>query len=51
VDDAFDSLEYESTPLHYACFGGHVKVVSELLAAGAQIESRDRVKLECDQSD
>jgi hypothetical protein len=31
------------TPLHIACADGAVGVVSELLAAGAQIEARDWV--------
>jgi ankyrin repeat protein len=39
----FDFLQYQETPLHCACWRGHVEVVSELLAAGAHIESRDSV--------
>jgi ankyrin repeat protein len=33
----------KKTPLHLACAHGAVGVVSELLAAGAQIEARDKV--------
>jgi ankyrin repeat protein len=31
------------TPLHWACEGGHVEVVSVLLSAGAALEARDEV--------
>jgi hypothetical protein len=33
----------KKTPLHFACAHGAVGVVSELLAAGAQIEALDLV--------
>ena len=32
-----------STPLHYACDGGHVKVVEMLLKHGADAEAKDNV--------
>jgi ankyrin repeat protein len=38
------------TPLHEACQGGHVEVVSVLLTAGANLEAIDNVSrclLEC----
>jgi ankyrin repeat protein len=38
-----DSLEDEKTPLHIACQGGHVEMVSELLSAGAALEARAEV--------
>jgi hypothetical protein len=31
------------TPLHYACYHGHVEVVTVLVRAGAQIDAQDRV--------
>jgi ankyrin repeat protein len=31
------------TPLHSACEGGHAKVISVLLAAGATLEAPDNV--------
>jgi hypothetical protein len=36
-------LQERRTPLHRACSGGHVEVVTELLAAGAQVDAQDRV--------
>jgi ankyrin repeat protein len=36
-------LQDRCTPLHYACYGGSVEVVTVLLAAGAQINAQDQV--------
>jgi ankyrin repeat protein len=36
-------LKAGSTPLRSACRGGHVEVVSLLLAAGAALEARNHV--------
>jgi ankyrin repeat protein len=44
------SLQDGMTPLHEACQGGHVEVVSVLLTAGANLEAIDNVSrclLEC----
>jgi ankyrin repeat protein len=35
------------TPLHYACYQGHVEVVSMLLQAGADTEARSKVSARC----
>ena len=32
-----------STPLHYACDGGHAAVIEVLLARGANLEAKDNV--------
>jgi hypothetical protein len=34
------------TPLHHACSGGHVEVVTVLLSAGAPIEAQNHVRRE-----
>jgi ankyrin repeat protein len=39
----FICIQEGMTPFHIACARGAVRVVSELLAAGAQIEARDSV--------
>jgi hypothetical protein len=36
-------LQFGCTPLHLACEYGAVGLVSELLAAGAQVDAEDRV--------
>jgi hypothetical protein len=36
-------LQYGRTPLHHACSGGHVAVVTVLLRAGAQVDAQDQV--------
>jgi hypothetical protein len=38
------SLQFGWTPLHYACSGGHVEVVTVLLSAGASIEVQTQVR-------
>jgi hypothetical protein len=36
-------LQFKKTPLHHACSEGHAEVVTVLLAAGAQVDAKDRV--------
>jgi ankyrin repeat protein len=36
-------LQSGCTPLHHACYRGHVEVVTVLLSAGAQIDAQDKV--------
>jgi ankyrin repeat protein len=36
-------LQSGYTPLHHACSGGHVEVMTVLLRAGAQIDAQDEV--------
>jgi ankyrin repeat protein len=41
--NGFDLPKKGMTPLHSACLGGNMGVVSLMLTAGAQIEARDEV--------
>jgi ankyrin repeat protein len=43
-------LQEERIPLHIACLGGHVEVISVLLAAGAAVEAQDKVSAVQDES-
>jgi ankyrin repeat protein len=41
--DLFICVQDGRTPLHLACGHGAVRLVSELLAAGAQVDAEDQV--------
>jgi ankyrin repeat protein len=41
--DHFICVQDGETPLHLACVNGAVGLVSELLAAGAQVDAQDKV--------
>eukprot|EP00966_Prymnesium_polylepis_P239421 5536821-Prymnesium_polylepis.1 len=36
--------QYQRTPLHCAAQGGHAEVAQALLAAGANVDAKDRVR-------
>lgn len=36
-------LQYESSPLHWACQYGHDDVIAALIEAGAEVEAEDQV--------
>jgi hypothetical protein len=40
---SLNSLQWKNTPLHIACYQGHVEVVSALLPAGAMVDTPHEV--------